>query len=159
MVKTASAIVLVFLFMCVSCSKKEDGCSYDPCNRKAPDAETQVIEAYLSANNLTAVKHCSGLYYQIEDPGTGASPSVCSAISITYSGRLINGNLFDQSATPVVFNLMQLIEGWKAGLPLLKKGGHIKLYVPPSLGYGAAAYGNIPGNSVCIFDIRLVDVY
>src|SRR5687768_6026957 len=141
MVKTASAIVLIFLFMCVSCSKKEDGCSYDPCSRKAPDTEIQAIETYLAANNLTAVKHCSGLYYQIEDPGTGSAPSVCSAISITYTGRLTNGNLFDQSAAPIGFNLMQLIEGWKIGLPLLKKGGSIKLYVPPSLGYGPSPYG------------------
>jgi FKBP-type peptidyl-prolyl cis-trans isomerase FkpA len=54
---------------------------------------------------------------------------------------------------------MQLIEGWKIGLPLLKKGGHIKLYVPPSLGYGPSPNRNIPGNSVLIFDIRLVDVF
>ncbi len=158
MIKAVCGIILLALCLNVSCIKNDKNCSYDACAYKAPDTEVQMIETYLAANNITAVKHCSGLYYQIESPGSGASPSVCSAVSFSYTGRLTNGNVFDQSATPVTFYLMELIEGWKKGMPLIMKGGKIKLFIPPSLGYGSQQTGSIPGNSVLIFDIVLVDV-
>lgn len=142
-----------------SCKKRESNCPYDPCLFKAPAAEVLQVENYLTNKNITtAIKHCSGMYYQIENPGTGAHPTVCSSISIIYKGNLVNGNVFDQTNTPVSLNLFQLIEGWKNGLPLLKEGGKIFLFVPPSLGYGSSDYGAIPGNSVLIFEITLVDV-
>jgi FKBP-type peptidyl-prolyl cis-trans isomerase FkpA len=46
--------------------------------------------------------------------------------------------------------------GWKLGLPLIKAGGKIKLYLPPSLGYGNSVSGNIPANSILVFEITLV---
>ena len=61
------------------------------------------------------------------------------------------------------FVLGALIEGWKKGLPLIKKSGEIILYIPPSLGYGSQDYVNsdnvvvIPKNSMLIFTIKLKD--
>ena len=66
--------------------------------------------------------------------------------------------MFDKSARPVSFNLLELIQGWQKGLPLVKKGGKIKLIIPPSLGYGATPQQGIPANSVLVFDIELVGV-
>jgi FKBP-type peptidyl-prolyl cis-trans isomerase FkpA len=54
--------------------------------------------------------------------------------------------------------LGQLIVGWQKGLPLISSGGKITLYIPPSLGYGSAAAGSIPANSILIFDIELISV-
>ncbi len=68
-----------------------------------------------------------------------------------------NGNVFDKSTAPVAYSLLNLITGWKNGLPLIKKGGKIKLYIPPALGYGQNQYQSIPGNSILIFDIDLLD--
>ena len=156
-------LLYIFLvtFSVAGCMKKKDdpySCNYNPCELKAPESEVKALEAYLLSKNITATKHCSGLYYEILNPGADISPAVCSAISVTYKGTLIDGTVFDQSATPTTFSLITLIEGWKKGLLQLKKGGKIRLYVPPSLGYGSATTGSIPGNSILIFDIDLLDL-
>lgn len=124
-----------------------------------PGSELLEIESYLSKNNITdAVKSDKGFYYKIVVPGTGATPTVCSNVSIYYKGSLLNGNVFDQTTTSAAtFPLSQLIAGWQLGLPLIKAGGKIILYLPPSLGYGAAGSPPvIPANSSLIFEISLV---
>jgi FKBP-type peptidyl-prolyl cis-trans isomerase FkpA len=137
------------------------------CTPKAASSETTQIQNYATANGIAAVATSSGLYYQIIDPGSGASPSITSKVVITYTAMLLDGTVFDQRTTPnnsqtpgpdSPWVLGDLIEGWKIGIPLIKKGGHIKLIVPSSMGYGCASYGAIPGNSVLFFDINLVDV-
>ncbi len=153
--------LLAVLFL-ASCLKKDTGCSYSTGNKTAPVSEEQAIMAYLSTNGITATKHASNLYYEILNPGTGSSPNLCSNILIKYTGKLTNGTVFD-SQNSAVFVLGTLIDGWKIGIPLLKKGGQIRLYIPPTLGYGSTDVkdqnGNviIPGNSILIFDITLSD--
>lgn len=143
------------------CLKKETGCPPQK-DIVAPSSEQQLIADYLAANNISATKHSSGLYYTILQQGTGESPNNCSSIVISYSGRLSNGNVFDERSH-VAFTLGGLIEGWKIGLPLIQKGGKMKLYIPPSLGYGASDIKDnngvvvIPANSMLIFDISLLD--
>ena len=155
-------IIICFgLLAVVSCGKKtglSTSCTYDPCNGTAPDSQIVRVQAYLTQKNITAVKHCSGLFYQIVTEGTGAQPTACSAVAIKYTGTLTDGTVFDQAVNPVVYNLLQLIEGWKRGLPLIKSGGKIRLFIPPSLGYGPSANGAIPGSSILIFDIELLGV-
>jgi FKBP-type peptidyl-prolyl cis-trans isomerase FkpA len=146
------------VLMCLTSCLKGAKCKYDACAIVAPTSEIQAVQAYLSANSITAVQHCSGLFYTIDNPGTGKSPEACSSVSVTYKGMLTNGSTFDQQSSPVAFNLGSLIIGWKNGLPLLKEGGKIHLYVPPSLGYGASAAGPIPANSILIFEVSLVTV-
>ena len=149
-----------------SCSKKvDDKCQYDPCAIAAPASEVTQLEAYLSSNSITATKHCSGMYYTIDAPGSGATATVCSTVSVKYKGQLTNGTIFDQSATPVSFQLNGLIEAWKKGIPMIKPGGKIKLYCPPTLAYGSQVIrdnaGNtvIPANSILIFEVELTNVY
>ncbi len=155
--------LLVVLVLASSCLKKDTGCSYSVSGKTAPAAEEQAVLTYLSNNSITATKHSSGMYYQILSPGTGTGPNLCSNILINYAGKLTNGNVFD-SQNNAVFVLGSLIEGWKIGLPMLKKGGQIRLFIPPTLGYGASDVkdpsGNIiiPANSVLIFDITLTDL-
>lgn len=132
-------------------------CSYDACQLKAPDSEIVRLEKYIADNSITAVKHCSGLYYTIVTPGTGNLPTSCSDVTVNYVGSYTNGNVFERSSTPVTFNLLGVISGWTNGLPLVKKGGKIKLYIPPSLGYGPNQYRTIPGNSILIFEIDVLD--
>ena len=148
-------------FLSGSCLKKETGCASSN-NIVAPLSEQQVIVDYLAANNISATRHTSGLYYQIWHQGTGDSPNNCSSIVINYTGQLANGNKFDEGKN-VAFTLGSLIEGWKYGLPLIQKGGKIRLYIPPTLGYRSSDIkdGNgvvvIPANSMLIFDITLLD--
>lgn len=119
------------------------------------------IEEYLAANNLTnnVVKDQRGFYYKIQEPGSGTTPTLTSRVKTLYKGMLTNGNVFDESlVTPIEFTLNGVIAGWQYGIPLIKPGGKITLYLPPSLGYGPYGTGPIPGNAGLIFDVTLVSV-
>ena len=148
-----------------SCSKKDmNQCKYDACAIAAPASEVTQLEAYLSSAAITATKHCSGMYYTIDVAGSGATATACSTVGVTYKGQLTNGTVFDQRTTS--FQLDQVIEAWTKGVPLIKAGGKIKLYCPPSLAYGSQVIrdpttGNtvIPANSILIFEVELTNVY
>lgn len=157
--KIVTGVICAAFFFLSACSKNgRTACNYDACSLVAPDAEVQQVQAYVTANNISAVKHCSGLYYLIQTEGSGSAPTPCSTITFNYTGYLTNGSIFDKSNAPVTYNLLELIEGWKKSIPLIKKGGKIKLIIPPSLAYGPTARPGIPANSVLVFDIELLGV-
>ena len=146
------AIALTFLFP--ACKKTT--CNLHQSGLIASAAEIATIQNYLTTNSLTATQHSNGLFYSITDAGTGDSPDLCSSVTVRYKGSLTNGVIFDQSTNNVSFPLSNLIIGWQHGIPLIKKGGKITLYIPPSLGYGSASQSGIPGNSTLIFEIELI---
>lgn len=162
MMKLITGCLLLTVVFC-GCLKKDIGCPYKVENKIAPVSEEQAILNYLSGNSLTATKHGSNMYYEVVQGGTGNTPGMCSNVIVQYTGKLANGNIFD-SKNAAAFTLGSLIEGWKVGLPLIKKGGRIRLYIPPTLGYGMVDVKNdtgaivVPANSILIFDITLSDV-
>lgn len=120
------------------------------------DAE---IVKYIAENQLNAVKTESGLYYVIDEAGTGKQPTATSNVTVAYKGYFTNKTVFDQStANGVSFNLQNVIKGWTEGIPYFKEGGSGKLLVPAALGYGSYKYNSIPGGSVLIFDVKLISV-
>jgi FKBP-type peptidyl-prolyl cis-trans isomerase FkpA len=157
--------LLFLLIVGVSCLKKSDNasCPYSNTNLNAPISEQDSVKAYLDSFNIDATLHPYGFYYKITNPGTGTdSVTLCSQILINYKGQLKNGTVFDQQNN-VIFVLGSLIEGWKKGIPLVKKGGQIRLFIPPTLGYGNVDVTNnsgqvvIPAKSMLIFDVTLLD--
>ncbi|GEC70749.1 FKBP-type peptidyl-prolyl cis-trans isomerase [Flavobacterium flevense] len=117
------------------------------------------IKAYIEENDLTAIKTESGLYYVIEEQGTGKQPTANSNVTVAYKGFYSNKKVFDQSSeSGVSFSLQNVIRGWKEGIPLFKEGGSGILLVPSHLGYGSFNYRGIPGGSVLIFDVKLISV-
>lgn len=127
--------------------------------KKDEDAEKQITE-FIQKNNITATKHPSGLYYQIIKAGTSNStyPSG-TTITIKYVGKLLNGTVIDDgNNVENTFQLAQLIEGWRIGIPLIQKGGEIRLIIPSELAYGNQATGPVPANSVLDFTIQLINV-
>jgi FKBP-type peptidyl-prolyl cis-trans isomerase FkpA len=136
------------------------GCKADNgCKNISPSSEESQITAFAAANSIAAVKHGTGMYYEILAQGSGATPNLNSTVTITYTGKRLDGSIFDQATTAVSYKLADFIEGWKVGLPLIQKGGHIKLIVPSSMAYGCNGYPPvIGGNSVLYFDIQLIDV-
>lgn len=146
---------LIFL----GCKKQETGCT--PIK---PEVEEPQILAYAAKDSIHAVKHSSGIYYEIINPGTGAIPTPTSDVSVTYTGKFLNETKFDEKTNPVSLNLSRVIEGWQIGIPLVKEGGRIKLIIPSSLAYGCNPvkddYGTvvIPGNSVLFFDVTVSKV-
>lgn len=142
------------------CIKEDENCPYDECQNKAPDSEIATLQSYLTSNGIVATQHCSGLFYVVDEQGPGKKPTACKTISINYEGKLTNGTVFDktQPGSPATFNISQLITGFKNGLPLLRTGGKMRLYVPPSLGYGSRQAGSIPPNSIIIFTVELLSI-
>ncbi len=159
--RNAFVLMIIASVLFFSCGKKDTTCGYTDSAAVAPASEVQTLQNYLSSNNITATASPSGFYYTITAQGSGkAVVNLCSLVTINYVGKLTNGTVFDQTqaGSPATFTLGQLIVGWQKGLPLISKGGSIRLYIPPSLGYGASQAGSIPPNSILIFDITMVDI-
>jgi len=159
----AFVCLLTLSLLLAGCLKKDAGCSFQISNTIAPNSEQTTLANWLASNNITtAIKYSNGMYYEIIQQGSSSSPNLCSQVTVSYTGKLTNGNTFD-SESGKVLTLGSLIEGWKTGLPLIQKSGHIKLYIPPSLGYGNMDVTDgstviIPANSILIFDITLMDI-
>ncbi|MEB3767363.1 FKBP-type peptidyl-prolyl cis-trans isomerase [Acinetobacter sp. MD2] len=114
-----------------------------------------------NAHNPNIKTTPSGLQYQILKQGTGKKPTLNSTITVDYEGKLIDGTVFDSSFKrhePIEFPLKNVITGWQEGIPLIKEGGSIMLYIPAKLAYGAEDNVSIPPNSVLIFKVNLLRV-
>ena len=112
-------------------------------------------------DNKSVVALPSGLYYEIVQPGNGPSPKPTDTVKVHYTGKLIDGTVFDSSVQrgePAEFPLDQVIPGWTEGIQKMTKGGKIKLYVPPQLAYGDDGRPGIPPGSTLIFDVELLDI-
>lgn len=145
--KKSILILLIGLVPFVSCKKD---------NRSQKEKDTDKIKEYLRENNLEGQSTDSGIYYIIEKKGTGPSPSDSSMITVEYTGKLLNGEIFDQGLE--TFPLKDLIKGWKEGMKLFNQGGKGKLFIPSTLAYGEKKVSNIPPNSVLIFEVDLIYV-
>lgn len=133
-------------------------CVNDDVETIAPQTEQDII-SFLEANNIDAERTNNGLYYIIEEEGTGENPTSTSNVTVAYTGFLLNGTVFDQSsAEGVSFGLDRVIAGWTLGIPLFKEGGKGKLFIHPVLGYGNRPPPGIPPNAVLIFDIHLISI-
>lgn len=129
------------------------------CKKDQFDIDQEIIASYVADNNLAAEKTTSGLWYVIEDPGSGDSPTLLDEVSVHYKGYLTDGTIFDQTGSqPAQFPLANVIQGWQEGIPLFKEGGKGLLLIPSSLGYGNRSVGDIPANSVLIFEVELIEV-
>jgi len=136
------------------------GCIKDTgCTPKSIQSEEAAMSDFALANGINAVQHSSGLLYEILNPGSGATAEMESLVSVKYTGKFLNGTVFDsQTTTPVTFTLKDVIQGWRIGVPLIKEGGTIRLIIPSSYGYGCYGYGSIPPDAILYFEIELTDV-
>ena len=129
---------------------------------KDSQAELAKAQAFLKENaTKEGVKTtASGLQYKVIKEGTGKNPKPDSMVSVTYTGKLTDGTVFDSNADakePMAFPLPVMIKGWQEALPMMKEGAEYTLYIPPELGYGDTPPPNskIPKNAVLIFDVKL----
>ena len=102
----------------------------------------------------------SGLQFRILQNGYGKRPQSTDTVKVYYTGKLINGTIFDGTSPglPASLKLNSVIQGWVEALLLMREGDHWQLLIPPNLGYGARSMGDglIPPNQTLFFDIRLV---
>ena len=135
--------------------------------------DDKILSDYIAKNNIKAVKTANGTYVEIIQPGTGNMIDTSVVVKTNYTGRTIDGKMFDSNTDPskghvMPFNVnmtnnpalgQPVIKGWTDGLKLLNKGAKAKFYIPSTLGYGAQGAGeDIAPNSVLLFDIEVLDV-
>ena len=153
--------VLVALTLLISCNKNKEVTNETPKEATVDYVakNDKEITDYIAKNKLKAQKSESGLYYVINEPGTGAQPTATSNVTVAYKGYFTNGSVFDESKPEgISFGLDQVVKGWTEGIPHFKTGGSGILLVPAHLGYGNETMGTIPGGSALIFDVKLISV-
>jgi FKBP-type peptidyl-prolyl cis-trans isomerase FkpA len=160
-------ILLVFIIGFASCKKSES--ELDKINRQA-EVDNGIITDYISANGLsTTAKQvdsagvATGIYYVIIKPGEGNALFTNSTnITVDFTGKILtSGQTFTNSNNfHPTFALGSVIRAWKLAIPLIKKGGQIRILSPSRYAYGAFDQLEIglPANSVVDFDIKLLDV-
>src|SRR6187402_1056462 len=154
-----SALVALTLF--ISCNKNKEVTNEvktEPTVDCVAKNDKEITD-YIAKNKLTAQKSDSGLYYVINEPGTGAQPTATSNVTVAYKGYFLDGTVFDESKPEgISFGLDQVVKGWTEGIPHFKAGGSGILFVPAHLGYGDNTMGPIPGGSALIFEVKLISV-
>ena len=132
----------------------------DP-NNKAAKQEKEEINDYLAQNSsLNYVEQTSGLYYLEVTAGTGISPVAGDSACVKYTGKFLDGTVFDSNVTTgklYAFIVGYNIHGFDEGVTLTKAGGKCSLLIPSKLGYGAnGRYPYIAGYTPLLFDVELV---
>ena len=132
--------------------------------RKMGEVNAAAGEAFLKDNGARAeVKTtASGLQYEVLEEGTGAQPQSGDQVTVHYTGKLIDGTVFDSSVErgePATFGVTQVIPGWVEALQMMKEGAKWRLFIPSNLAYGPNGAGGVIGpNATLIFDVELIKV-
>lgn len=104
----------------------------------------------------------SGLQYEVLVEGDGPMPKSTDRVEVHYTGKLIDGTVFDSSVdrgVPATFGVTQVIPGWVEALQLMKAGSKWRLFIPSQLAYGPQGAGGVIGpNATLIFDVELLRV-
>ncbi len=122
-------------------------------------------QAYLAerAQAPNVVRLEKGVLAQVlnSGPEDGRTPGPRSVVCVHYTGRLVNGRIFDDSRQldcPAAFRLNEVIEGWQIALRHMRPGDRWEIVIPAELGYGSRGDSEIPGNSTLIFDVELLSI-
>ena len=127
--------------------------------------DAKKIADYVAQNKIANAQTTStGLTYVIVKAGTGPTPAKGNVVSVTYTGKLLNGKVFDSTdkngGQPFQFpvGMGQVVPGWDEGLMKLNKGTKAILILPSVLGYGSQSPGpGIPEDAVLVFDVEMKD--
>ena len=131
---------------------------------RSAQAEIAATKRYLErTGELEGVTTtASGLRYEVLEPGEGPVPGPNDRVRVHYTGRLIDGTVFDSSeqrGEPAIFNVGGVIAGWTEALQLMKVGARYRLHLPPELGYGErGAPPDIPPGAVLVFEVSLLGI-
>jgi len=103
----------------------------------------------------------SGLQYQVLVESEGPKPAAADEVTVHYTGRLLNGTVFDSSharGEPASFPLNRVIAGWTEGLQLMSVGSTYRFWIPSGLAYGANGPSVIGPHQVLDFEVQLLKI-
>lgn len=134
--------------------------TFSSCSRNDPDViaerDRKKILEYIEEHDLDAIELEEGVFAVINREGTGGHPAENSVVKMNYIGYLLNDNVFDEGYNARV-NLQGAVRGFRIGVMAFRRGGQGTILIPSAAGYGEYSYGNIPRNSVLIFDLEIID--
>lgn len=131
---------------------------------KMAQINAEAGKKYLDENSkrTEVITTASGLQYEVLTDGNGPSPKSTDRVEVHYTGRLLDGTVFDSSVergVPATFGVTQVIPGWVEALQLMKAGSKWRLHIPSQLAYGPNGAGGLIGpNATLIFDVELLKV-
>jgi FKBP-type peptidyl-prolyl cis-trans isomerase FkpA len=125
-------------------------------------AEEGILETYLREKGISAQPEESGLIIIVEEQGSGPKPQAGQKVKVHYTGKLLDGTVFDSSMErePIEFDLGrgQVIRGWDEGLSKINVGSKATFIIPSYLAYGDQERGmHIKPFSTLVFDVELID--
>jgi FKBP-type peptidyl-prolyl cis-trans isomerase len=124
----------------------------------------QQLTEFLAKNKVNVEPTASGLYYVMTQEGNGEKPEVGQMVQVHYTGKLLDGTVFDSSVErgepiTIPIGVGQVIPGWDEGIMLMSKGEKGVLYIPYYLAYGDRQAGDkITPYSNLVFEVELVDL-
>lgn len=128
------------------------------------EQEMGLLRDFIELTNTTAKPSSSGLYYVELKQGSGRKTENGKTLVVHYTGKTIDGKIFDSSVQrekPFTFVLGQgqVIKGWDEGFLLMKEGGQARFIIPSDLAYGKDGYSNlILPYSTLVFDVELLEI-
>jgi FKBP-type peptidyl-prolyl cis-trans isomerase FkpA len=140
------------------------------------EKDIATLQAYLAKEGIETERTESGLFYVIHTLGDGVKAEAGMQVKVNYTGKLLNGRVFDTSNEedakalglynpqrpygPIDFQvgMGNVIKGWDEGITLLNAGSKATLYIPSTLAYGPSRRSEVIGeNEILVFDVELVD--
>lgn len=125
--------------------------------------EPKIIQDYVAKNMEGAQKTEEGdIYYLQTAPGAGDLIKDGDEVKVKYTGKFVDGEIFDQSrgdeTIGVKVGAHRVIQGWEIALKTMRQGGKSTVIIPSAMGYGEEGGGRIPPSSPLVFDIEVVEV-
>jgi FKBP-type peptidyl-prolyl cis-trans isomerase len=127
-------------------------------------SEDGLISEYLETNKITVKPTASGLYLIKLKSGAGKQVKTGSEVTIHYTGKFLDGSVFDSSnergePIEITAGTGQLIPGWEEALLLMKGGDKCTLLLPSKLAYGSRGYDYlIPPYTPLVFEMEVISV-
>lgn len=125
----------------------------------------QTVVSIFTNNNTSQNSNMNQAQLLVQDEvvGTGSAAIKGDTVVVHYTGKFVDGRVFDSSVSrgepfQFVLGAGRVIKGWDEGIVGMKEGGKRLLSIPPEMGYGMADYGPIPGGSTLIFEVELLKV-
>jgi FKBP-type peptidyl-prolyl cis-trans isomerase len=125
-------------------------------------ADTSAIHNYIKANSVTIknpILHSTGIWYTIDNLGAGVPPTIFDQVTVDLEGVIMANTKTFAKASMTQYNIYNLINGLRIGIPLMQKGNTATFYIPSGLAYGSRTDSVIPANSNLIFKITLTSIF
>ena len=150
----------------------EEQANFEKEMEQAREQEPELIANYVKEHGITAKPNAKGLYVIVNKKGNGQTVAVGREVTISYTGRLLDGTVFDSSneadcaaagmqchePLKYVVGQMSLIPGWEEGVMGQPEGTKLQLIIPSAMGYGSQGAPTIPPYSTLVFDIEILSV-